>query len=422
MTTGLGGGPFDRAALACLRAGLLALARAGRLAARSLRRLADFTMNETSSSAALAAGARAATVLGRDGYSSRASQLVKREDCRDDNRQWNKKPGGRPVLALRHVLCALALIGAAASAAGRAEAQTYPDRLIKMVVPYPAGGPIDITARLVVQRLGPILGQTVIIENRGGAGGALGTKAVAAAEPDGYTLLFGNASALVVGPAVYRFRDYDTIRQFTPVAKVTEGYEVLVVAPDFPAKNVPELVAYAKANPGKLNFGSMGYGNLTHLAGELFKLQTGTDFTHVPYKGPPEAVAGIVTGQVHILFGEVAGLLPLVREGKIRGLGVASVSRNALAPELPTMIEGGLPDFVALTFTGVVAPVGTPASIVNKLNAAINESLKPSDVVAALGKLGAEVRTGSAAEFGTFLAKERDLWVDVVTRTGIKAE
>ena len=326
------------------------------------------------------------------------------------------------MLALRHVLCALALIGAAASAASRVEAQTYPDRLIKMVVPYPAGGPIDITARLVVQRLGPILGQTVIIENRGGAGGALGTKAVAAAEPDGYTLLFGNASALVVGPAVYRFRDYDTIKQFTPVAKVTEGYEVLVVAPDFPAKNVQELVAYAKANPGKLNFGSMGYGNLTHLAGELFKLQTGTDFTHVPYKGSPEAVAGIVTGQVHILFGEVAGLLPLVREGKIRGLGVASAGRNALAPELPTMIEGGLPDFVALTFTGVVAPVGTPASIVNKLNAAINESLKPPDVVAALGKLGAEVRTGSASEFGTFLVKERDKWVDVVTRTGIKAE
>jgi tripartite-type tricarboxylate transporter receptor subunit TctC len=166
----------------------------------------------------------------------------------------------------------------------------------------------------------------------------------------------------------------------------------------------------------------MGYGNLTHLAGELFKLQTGTDFTHVPYKGSPEAVTGIVTGQVHILFGEVAGLLPLVREGKIRGLGVASEGRNALAPELPTMIEGGLPDFVALTFTGVVAPVGTPASIVNKLNAAINESLKPPEVVAALGKLGAEVRTGSASEFGTFLVKERDKWVDVVTRTGIKAE
>src|SRR4051812_33270128 len=192
-----------------------------------------------------------------------------------------------------------------------------------MVVPYPAGGPIDLTARLVVQRLGPVLGQTVIIENRGGAGGALGSKAAAAAEPDGYTLLFGNASAFVVGPAVYRFRDYDTLRQFTPVAKITEGYEVLVVAPRFPPRDVRELVSYAKANPARLNFGSMGYGNMTHLVAELFKLRTGTDFVHVPYKGSPEAVAGIIAGEVHILFGEVAGLLPQVRDGKLRALGVS---------------------------------------------------------------------------------------------------
>jgi len=325
------------------------------------------------------------------------------------------------VIAYRLVLCALAAISAVPSVTGGVEAQAYPDRLIKMVVPYPPGGPIDTTARLVVQRLGPILGQTVIIENRAGAGGALGTKAVAGAEPDGYTLLFGNASALV-GPAVYRFRDYDTVKHFTPIAKVTEGYEVLVVAPDFPAKNVQELVAYAKARPGKLNFGSMGYGNLTHLAAELFKLQTGTDFVHVPYKGSPEAVAGIVAGEVHILFGEVAGLLPLVRAGKIRALGVASAARNALAPDLPTMIEGGIPDFVALTFTGVVAPAGTPATIVAKLNAAINESLKSAEIVAALGKLGAEVRTGSAQEFAAFIARERAIWIDVVARADIKAQ
>ncbi len=325
-------------------------------------------------------------------------------------------------MAHRFVLCVLVALGLALGVAGPAAAQTYPDRLIKMVVPFPAGGPIDITARLLVQRLGPILGQTVVIENRGGAGGALGAKAVAGAEPDGYTLLFGNASALVVGPAVYRFRDYDTLKHFTPIAKVTEGYEVLVVAPNFPPGNVQELIGYAKANPGKLNFGSMGYGNLTHLVAELFKLRTGTDFVHVPYKGSPEAVAGIIAGQVHILFGEVAGLLPLVRDGKIRALGVSSAARNALAPELPTMIEGGLADFIALTFTGMVAPAGTPGTIVNKLNAAINEALKPADIVAALGKLGAEVRTGSPADFGAFLAKERDKWVDVVTRTGIKAE
>jgi tripartite-type tricarboxylate transporter receptor subunit TctC len=324
------------------------------------------------------------------------------------------------MMARLLVLCAVLAIGTAAISAGRAA--DYPDRLIKVVVPFPPGGPNDVTARVLVQRLGPILGQTVIIENRGGAGGALGAKSVATAEPDGYTLLFGNASALVVGPALYRFRDYDTLKQFVPVAKVTEGYEVLVVAPDFPAKNVRELIAYAKERPGKLNFGSMGYGNLTHLAAEMFKLQTGTDFVHVPYKGSPEAVAGIVAGQVHILFGEVAGLLPLVREGKLRALGVASATRNTLAPELPTLIEGGVPDFIALTFTGVVAPAGTPARIVDKLNAAINESLKPPEVVAALGRLGSEVRPGPSAEFAAFLAKERDKWGDVVTRTGIKAE
>ena len=292
-----------------------------------------------------------------------------------------------------------------------------------MVVPYPAGGPIDLTARLVVQRLGPILGQTVIIENRGGAGGALGTKAVAAAEPDGYTLLFGNASALVVGPAVYRFRDYDTIKQFTPVAKVTEGYEVLVVAPDFPAKNVQELIAYAKANPGKLNFGSMGYGNLTHLAGELFKLQTGTDFTHVPYKGSPEAVAGIVTGQVHILFGEVAGLLPLVREGKIRGLGVASVSRNALAPELPTMIEGGTPRLRRAHIYRRGRAGGHAGG--HRRQAQCRDQRKPQ---ARRGRGGpGQARRRGADGIGAgvrrrSLRKERDKWVDVVTRTGIKAE
>src|SRR5262249_57162527 len=164
------------------------------------------------------------------------------------------------------------------------------------------------------------------------------------------------------------------LKQFTPVAKVTEGYEVLVVAADSPVRNVQELIAYSKANPGKLNFGSMGYGNLTHLVAEMFKLRTGTDFVHVPYNGSPEAAAGVVAGQVHILFGEVAGLLPLVREGKIRALGVASAGRNALAPELPTLIEGGVPDFIALTFTGMMAPAGTPASIVAKLNPPIHAS------------------------------------------------
>jgi tripartite-type tricarboxylate transporter receptor subunit TctC len=215
-----------------------------------------------------------------------------------------------------------------------------------------------------------------------------------------------------VGPAVYRFRDYDTIKHFTPVAKVTEGYEVLVVAPDFPAKNVQELVAYAKANPGQAQLRLHGLRQSHPSRGELFKLQTGPISPMFPTRGRPRRSPGIVTGQVHILFGEVAGLLPLVREGKIRGLGVASATRNALAPELPTMIEGGIPDFVALTFTGVVAPAGTPASIVNKLNAAINRKPQASrsrDGLSASRRR--ECERESAQEFGTFLAKERDLGV-----------
>ena len=323
---------------------------------------------------------------------------------------------------MRSIVLFLGLLLSGTSLVAEVQAQSYPDRLIKLIVPYPAGGPVDVTARLVVQRLSPILGQTVIIENRGGAGGALGSKLVASADPDGYTLLFGNASSLVVGPAVYRFRDYDALKHFTPVAKVTEGYEVMVVAPSLPAKTVMELVAYAKANPGMLNFGSMGYGNMTHLVGEMFKLQTGTDFTHIPYKGSPEAVAGLVNSQVHMLFGEVAGLLPHIRAGRLRALGVSSAERNVLAPELPTLTESGLADFVALTFTGVVAPAGTPAPIVERLNAAINQAITEPNIVAALGKLGAEVRTGSAAEFSAFIARERAKWLDVVTRTGIKAE
>ena len=314
------------------------------------------------------------------------------------------------------------LLALACVQSGPARAQTYPDRIIKLVVGYPPGGPIDVTARLLVQKLGPILGQTIIIENRAGATGTVAAKAFASAEPDGYTLMLGNASSLAVMPAIARYRDYDTVKSFAPVAKLTEGYEVLVVDPNGPAKTVQELVAHARANPGKLNFASAGFGNLTHLSGELLKLKTGIDIVHVPYKGAPEVVAGMLAGQVHLMFGEVAGLLPLVREGKVRALGVASETRNALAPELPTLIEGGLPDFVALTFTGVLAPAATPPAIVAKLNRAINEALAAPDMRASLQRLGSEIRTGSPADFTAFLMRERAKWDEVVRLAGIKID
>ena len=299
-----------------------------------------------------------------------------------------------------------------------ANAESYPDRLIKLVVGYPPGGPIDTTARILVQYLAPLLGQTVIVENRPGATGALAAKALAALEPDGYTIMLGNASSLAVMPAITRYRDYDSTKSFAAVAKLTEGYEVLVVAPDGP-KTMQELIAEARANPGKLNFGSAGFGNLTHLAGELLKLRTGIDIVHVPYKGAPEAQTALLAGQIHMMFGEVAGLLPLVRAGQLRALGVASAQRNALAPELPTLIEDGLPDFIALTFTGVVAPAGTSPAIVDKLNGAINQVLAKPEVHVALERLGAEIRPGTPADFANFLAGEKKKWDEVVQRSGV---
>jgi tripartite-type tricarboxylate transporter receptor subunit TctC len=313
---------------------------------------------------------------------------------------------------------ALALLAAALGVSRAARAQDYPSRLIKLVVGYPPGGPIDTTARIIAPRLAAILGQTVIVENRPGATGSIAAKALATATPDGYTIMLGNASSLAVMPAIVRYRDYDTLRSFAPVARLTEGYEVLVVAPDGPP-SVPALIAAARANPGKLNFGSAGFGNLTHLAGELLKLRAGIDIVHIPYKGAPEAQTALLAGQIQMMFGEVAGLLPLVRAGRLRALGVASETRNALAPELPTLSEAGLPDFVALTFTGIVAPAGVSPAVVARLNGAIGQVLAEPPVRTALERLGAEIRPGSPADFAAFLAKEKSKWDAVVSAAHI---
>jgi tripartite-type tricarboxylate transporter receptor subunit TctC len=291
-----------------------------------------------------------------------------------------------------------------------------------MIVPFPPGGPVDTVARIVTQGLPQILGQTVIIENRAGASGAIGARAVAASPADGYTLLFGNISSLVVTPVVTNNRDFDPDKTFTAVAKTSQNYEVLVVHPDFPAKSVRELVAYAKANPGKLNFGSAGIGNATHLAAELFKQRTGVDIVHVPYKGAFEAVTGVMAEQVQMFFGDIGGVLPLIREGRVRALAISSQTRSADLPALPTMIESGVPGYVVLTYTGVVAPAATPPEIVQKLNAALNASLQTPEAAASLRRIGAETVPSSAQDFAAFLSAERGKWREVVRLSGIKIE
>jgi tripartite-type tricarboxylate transporter receptor subunit TctC len=326
-------------------------------------------------------------------------------------------------MAGRRATCSSILIFALSTCLlPQAAAQPYPARPIKMIVPFPPGGPVDVAARIVAQQLPRTLGQPVVVENRAGAAGSLGAKAAASAEPDGYTLLCGNISTLVVLPAVTNNRDYDPGKVFAPVAKLTQNYEVLVVHPAFSAKSVAELVAHAKANPGKLNYGSAGVGNATHLAAELFKLKTGADIVHIPYKGASEAVTGVLGGQVDMFFGDIGGMLPLLREGTLRALAISSDSRSALIPELPTMIENGVPDYVVLTYVGVVAPAGTAASIIGKLNAAINESLAAPEAAAAFARLGAEIRPASSQDFAAFLAAETQKWGNLARAANIKVD
>ena len=303
-----------------------------------------------------------------------------------------------------------------------ATAQSLPDKPIRVIVPFAAGGPVDVMARLVSQPLAKILGQAIVIENRGGASGAIGSKLVAAADPDGTTLLCGNISSFIVQPVMTNNRDFDLTKAFVPVARLSQNVEVLAVHPDFPANSVSELVAYAKANPGKLNYGSGGVGNISQLAAELFRLRTGIDIVHVPYKGASEVFTAILGGQVQMYFGDIGGMLPLIREGRLKALALSGTTRTRELPDLPTMMESGVPDYEVLTFVGVMAPAATPPAIVARLNAAINEALQTPEVTATAAKLNADVRPASAQEFGAFLAREHAKWSEAVRLSGIKAE
>ena len=278
---------------------------------------------------------------------------------------------------------------------GTAWAQTYPNKPIRLVVPFPPGGPTDVMARLIAQRLSSTLG-SVILENKAGAGGTIGTKAVAAAEPDGYNLLFGGTSTLAINPAVYKDLRYDPVTSFAPVAMVSTSPFVLVVHPSVPVHTVDELVGYAKANPGKVNFGSAGVGTTPHLAGELFKSLTGVDVVHVPYKGGGPVLTDLVAGQIQMTFELTAVLLPLIRAGKLRALAVATEERNPDLPEVPTMIESGVPGCLVSSWFGIVGPAGMPLHVIDRLNLEINRGLRSAEIVASLAQLGSQPKIGTA--------------------------
>jgi len=321
----------------------------------------------------------------------------------------------------RPTVLALMVIGLAAPTLRPAAAQPYPDKPIKMIVPFPPGGPIDTMGRLVAQNLSAVLGQQVVIDNRPGAGSTIGTKAVATADPDGYTLLFGSSGSLAVAPALYASFDVDPRKAFAPVATVALLPHVLVTAPSLPVRTVAELVAYVKANPGKLNYGA-GLGTPPHLLSTLFKAKAGIDIVYVPYKGSAASITDLLGGQTHLTIDGLTGLYPLIRDDKVRTLAVARPTRWPALPDVPTLKESGFPDFVIDAWTGVVAPVGTPPAIIARLNAAINNDLDSAETKANLEKFSAIAKPGSPQEFATFLADEMTKWAEIVKLAGARMD
>jgi len=277
-------------------------------------------------------------------------------------------------------------------------------------------------ARVVAQRMSAILGQQLYVENRGGAGGTIGARAAAQAEPDGYTLMLGTTSTLVVAPEVYRNVGYDPLKSFALIAAFGNTSSLFVVNPEVPARNVRELVALARREPGKLSYSSPGVGSSPHLVAELFRRRTGIDAVHVPYKSGGQSVSAAVSGEVQFAFENPFVTLPLVRAGKVRALASTGETRGAETADIPTMIEAGIPDFVSVSFTGLAAPAGTPAEIVAKLNAAANDSLNSPDVHTALTRLAVEPRPGTPADFAAFVVRETEKWRTVVQAAKIRID
>ena len=295
-------------------------------------------------------------------------------------------------------------------------AETYPDRLIKILVPFTAGGPVDVMARLVAQHLSTSFGQSVIVDNRPGAGGTIASKAVATADPDGYTLLFASAGSLAISPSLYKNLGYDPVG-FTPVAMVANHPLAMVVHPSVPVHSVHELIAYARANPGKLNYAAAP-GTPPHLMVELFRSLTDTQLVFIPYKGAAQALTELLAGQTQMTMLSTTVIVPSILAGKVRPLAVTSTARWPELPDVPTMKESGFADFPQGSWTAVVAPAGTPRAVVTKLNEAINQGLRSVELRDSLTKLGAETKIESPEELGALLAAETRKWGAVIKSSG----
>ena len=303
-----------------------------------------------------------------------------------------------------------------------AHAQSYPNKTIRMIVPFPAGGATDIVARLVAQKLGDAIGQQVIVDNRGGAAGTIGSDLAAKSPPDGYTILIGTSSTHAIAQSLYAKLPYDSIKDFTPVIGIATATIVLSMHPSVPAKTVRELIVLAKAKPDALSFASSGNGGVSHLVGEMFKAQAGVQMLHIPYKGDAPALADLVGGQVSLEFGTALSFLPYIQSGRLKALAVTSLKRSQVMPDVPTVAESGLKGFEALQWFGVFAPAGTRAEVVTRLNTEIVKILHTADMRERLTKLASEVMADSPEQFAVFQKAEIAKWARVVKDSGARID
>jgi tripartite-type tricarboxylate transporter receptor subunit TctC len=324
---------------------------------------------------------------------------------------------------MRALLVGLVCAAWAVTSVDPANAQTYPDKQpIKVVVPFPAGGPADGMARIMSERLGAVLGQVIVIENRGGAGGSVGARFVAGAAPDGYTIMISPGGALTTGPVVNSNIGYDPANAFASVCQLIETPIIISVNPNVPVKTMAEVVAYAKDNPGRIRWGSQGFGTAPHLLAEMFKFEAGVNILHVPYRGSGPMLNAILANEVQIVADPSTTSLPYIQDGKLRPIAIAGNVRDPKLPSVPTVVEAGFPKLQSPFWLAVVAPAGTPRDIIDKLNGAFRQALAAPETRARLDALGAESKIGTPEDLDRMLTAERAQWTSIVKAANIKME
>jgi tripartite-type tricarboxylate transporter receptor subunit TctC len=334
----------------------------------------------------------------------------------------NNATGVFPMRRWNALLSTFALVLGACCGLGGAQAQSFPDRSITLMIPFTPGGSTSIVGRVIADKMSRLLGQSIIVDNRAGAGGTFGTKLVARSDPDGYTILLGYTGTLAIGPSLYKNVGYDPRKDFAPIGMIGNAPNSLVVHPSFPVATVAELIAFAKAHPGKVNFGSAGAGTVSHITGEYFARAAGIKLQHIPYKGTGPALTDLLGGHIPMAFAPIPAAHANVSAGLLRALAVTSSTRSNLLPEVPTMSEAGVPGFDASLYYGLVAPAGTPRPVIERLNEALQAALASDEVKKQLGLDGTEITPGTPEDYADFIDRDEKKWAELVKASGVEQE